>query len=544
MNQEHTEKQTTAVLAFILVSLIILIILLASVPPVSRDALVHHLAVPKLWIAQGGIYEMPDKVFSYYPMTLDLLYLVPLYLGNDIVPKYIHFAFALATSVLIFIYVKRRLNVHYALLGALFFLSTPIILKLSITAYVDLGLVFFSTAALMFIFKWREKIPYLTYIVLAGLMGGLALGTKYNGLIIMLLLTLIVAFMASRSVAQGRQTGFRAILAITLFGIAAGLMYAPWGIKNYIWTGNPVYPLFDQWFNATGPYQTPSMPPMVLRKVLYGETWWEILLVPLRIFFKGVDNSPQYFDGRLNPFLLMVPFFAFMAKSGVQNFEETRIEKGIMLAFSALFICLVFFTTSMRIRYIAPAIPCLVILSMFGLRYIMSLMDQYFTGAPKRVIKGLSLILLMLPFYFNAIYLIEQFQIIKPISFLSGTISRDHYIENFRPEYAAIHYANAHLPHDAEILALFIGNRGYYSERRMRYDIDLLHTAVERAMSAQEMRDQLAALGFTHLLIRFDMFDNWCDNSLNKKEKQIVRKLFQTKGILLFAKNGHGLYKL
>ena len=143
----------------LLASLIMLIIILASVPPVSRDALVHHLAVPKLWIAHGGIYEMPDKVFSYYPMTLDLLYLIPLYLGNDIVPKYIHFAFALATSFLIFNYLKRRLDVNYALLGALLFLSTPIVVKLSMTAYVDLGLVFFSTAALMYTLKWREDIP-------------------------------------------------------------------------------------------------------------------------------------------------------------------------------------------------------------------------------------------------------------------------------------------------------------------------------------------------------------------------------------------------
>jgi 4-amino-4-deoxy-L-arabinose transferase-like glycosyltransferase len=544
MIQENCEKQIRAVLALLLALLIMLIIILAAVPPVSRDALVHHLAVPKLWIAHGGIYEMPDKVFSYYPMTVDLLYLIPLYLGNDIVPKFIHFTFALATSLLIFNYLKRRLDGNYALLGALFFLSTPIILKLSITAYVDLGLVFFSTAALMCTFKWREKIPRLKYLILAALMGGLALGTKYNGLIIMLLLTLIVAFIASRGFAQGKQTAFKAVLAIMLFGTVAGLMYAPWGIKNFIWTGNPLYPLFDQWFNAADPYQTTSVPPFVLRKVLYEETWWEILLVPLRIFFQGLDNSPQYFDGKLNPALLMLPAFAFMANIGDKNRGQTTIEKGIMLAFSVLFISIVFFKTSMRARYIVPAIPCLVILSMFGLKTILSLMGRYFSRGSKRLITGLFLILPLVPFYFNTIYIIEQFKVVKPIHYLSGNISRDLYIEKFRPEYAAVKHANEHLPHDAEILALFIGNRGYYSERGMRYDVDLLQSAVERAASTQEMRNQLAAFGFTHLLIRFDMFDNWCNSFLNEKEKQIVRNFFQIKGILLFAKNGHGLYKL
>ncbi|HBZ54809.1 MAG TPA: hypothetical protein DEO88_05340, partial [Syntrophobacteraceae bacterium] len=49
------------------------ILLLAAVPPVDRDALTHHLAVPKLYLQQGGMVEIPWVPFSYYPMNLDLL---------------------------------------------------------------------------------------------------------------------------------------------------------------------------------------------------------------------------------------------------------------------------------------------------------------------------------------------------------------------------------------------------------------------------------------------------------------------------------------
>ena len=130
---------------------------MGSVPPVSRDALTHHLAVPKLWIEKGGLIEIPSIPFSYYPMNLDLLYAIPLYFGNDIIPKYIHFSFALFTALLIFIYLKKRINTNYGLLGALFFLSIPVIVKLSINVYVDLGLIFFSTASLICLFKWIER---------------------------------------------------------------------------------------------------------------------------------------------------------------------------------------------------------------------------------------------------------------------------------------------------------------------------------------------------------------------------------------------------
>ena len=81
------------------------IVLLASVPPVSRDALTHHLAVPKLWVEAGGIYERADIPFSYYPQLLDILYMAPVALGHDIAAKYLHFTFALLTALIIFLFV-------------------------------------------------------------------------------------------------------------------------------------------------------------------------------------------------------------------------------------------------------------------------------------------------------------------------------------------------------------------------------------------------------------------------------------------------------
>jgi len=90
------------ILFICMASLIAAIVLLCLVPPVSRDALTHHLAVPKLYMEHGGIHEIPSIPASYNPMNLDLLYLIPLYFGNDITPKFIHLSFALLTAWLIF----------------------------------------------------------------------------------------------------------------------------------------------------------------------------------------------------------------------------------------------------------------------------------------------------------------------------------------------------------------------------------------------------------------------------------------------------------
>ena len=155
-------------LLLLLVGLVVATVLLGSVPPVDRDALTHHLFVPRLWLEHGGIHEIPEIPFSYYPMNLDLLYTVPLALGNDIVPKYIHYLFALLTALLLHRHIARRLGRVYGLLGAVFFLSVPVILKLSITVYVDLGLVFFTTTALLLLLRWAEEGFPWRWLVLAG----------------------------------------------------------------------------------------------------------------------------------------------------------------------------------------------------------------------------------------------------------------------------------------------------------------------------------------------------------------------------------------
>ena len=297
-------------IGFALLTLILTILILCSVPPVSRDALTHHLAVPKIWIEKGLFKELPSIPFSYYPMNLDLLYLVPLYFGNDIIPKYIHFAFALFTALLIYTYLKPRLGISYALLGSLFFLSIPVIVKLSTTVYVDLGLIFFSTASLLGLIKWLETDFRPKPLIISGLWCGLALGTKYNGLIVFFLLSCFVPIIYLRragddDLKKSVTDQFRALGWGLVFVVVSLLVYSPWMVRNTAMTGNPVYPLYNRFFVKaagegvkTGGLQNistdakekpgkkgPGLKHFAVRKVIYKESPWEIVLIPLRVFF-------------------------------------------------------------------------------------------------------------------------------------------------------------------------------------------------------------------------------------------------------------------
>ncbi len=330
-------------------TLIAAIVILASVPPVTRDALVHHLAVPKLYLKHGAIYEIPFMVFSYYPMNLDMLYLVALRLGNDILPKFIHFGFGLLTAWLVYGYLKEQLNTIYGILGALFFLSIPLIVKLSITVYVDLGLIFFSTGALLLLLRWVNEGFKPKHLILSAVSCGLAMGTKYNGLIVCFLLTLFVAFLYARYGGKGSHGGLKALGYGGLFVAVALMVFSPWMIRNYQWKKNPIYPLYNSFFNPAPSTEADGQQArsggsgrvglFSYREMIYNESWPQIALLPVRVFFEGRDDNPRYFDGKLNPFLLILPLLAFFPRrSGGETLGFGNGQEGAPGIFGALFL--------------------------------------------------------------------------------------------------------------------------------------------------------------------------------------------------------------
>ena len=547
--QSRGTRITLVIFILLLIGIVVVLALLAAVPPTSRDALIQHLQIPKLFLLHGGIYEIPDLVFSYYPMNLDLLYMGALFLGSDILAKYIHATFALATAFLLFRYLNKRISTAYACLGALFFLSIPIIVKLSITVYVDLGLIFFSTASILLLFHWLEK-QQTRYLLLAGICCGLALGTKYNGLLILFLLTLFIPLLSIRTTgATGRATLGAAGSAI-LFLLCALLAASPWLIRNSIWTGNPIYPLYDSFFHpavtsSAAPASTNSLRGVfATRYFLYGENIWQLLLLPVRIFFQGMDNDPRYFDGRLNPFLLILPMFAFCCQA--KKCRKQHLEKMTLLAFALFYFLFAFHTGVLRIRYLSPMIPCLVILSIYGLRNLEQKASQLLPGKNSGELAAWLLAgMLLLP---NFTYIYQQFQIIDPLPYISGRLNRNEYLRQHLPEYSVMEYANKHLSPSDKILCLNMGWRGYYLRNTHIFDneqnADLFFSWLQKpGMTVNSVMKNLEKNRISHLLIRIDLFGQWLERN-NGEGKKLWFNLTKNKITLLISHQGFALYQV
>ncbi|PIE67569.1 MAG: hypothetical protein CSA23_03030 [Deltaproteobacteria bacterium] len=559
-------KLYTAVLLAALILLIACISVMSAVPPVSRDALTHHLAVPKIWIEAGLFKELPSIPFSYYPMNLDLLYLLPLLWDNDIIPKYIHFSFALLTAFLIYRHLERQLGQVYGLLGALFFLSIPIIVKLSTIVYVDLGLICFSTAALLALINWIENRYATRYLIISALFCGLALGTKYNGLIVFFLMSCMVPLSyLRRHPGNGHEDRIRTQLKALGFGllfmIVALVVFSPWMIKNLRMTGNPVYPLYNGLFHSnandtrvetkpseiTAGRQKTDQPKskwsnFAIRKMVYGESLIEIALIPVRVFFEGVDDNPRHFDGRLNPFLLILPLCLIPLARRRHNSRHPAY--WILSSFAIAYLIFVFVKQDMRIRWIGPIIPPLVILGMYALAGMRQLAATTHKKWVPAVIQVLIIVSLVIMFAWNAVYIQTLFRKVDAIPYILGRVDRDTYIARFRPEYALIRHIDTHFSEEVLILGLFIGDRIYYFDRDIRLNKNVLFDAVTHAGSAEDIGRNLNRRGITHLLLRFDLTQSWISRVFVDQEKTRLKTYFQ-KHVKPIAQNGgYGLFEL
>ena len=533
-----------------IISITILILLLIETilnltPPIARDALIHHLAIPKLWLKNGGFYEIKWADFSYYPMNVDLLYLIPLYFKKDFLANFIHMGFGIGTALLIYHYLNNRISRIAGLLGILIFLSTPIVIRSSTQAYVDLGLTFFTTVSILAFIRYRDgEFKEFKWLFLSSVAMGLALGTKYNALIVWFFLSLVIVFVYSRDT----ENQWKAIGHGAIFFLISFFIFSPWLIKNIILTGNPLYPLFKGIFNINSatPGGTVSISGdtsigfFKMREMMFGESFWETLLIPIRIFFQGQDNSFRYFDGVLNPILIILSPFALMNKSDYR-------DKLCFIYFAVFFVLIAFFLDEIRIRYMLPVVPVLSILTVMGLVNIWN-WTRNISSPFRNVLTAVLLTIFIVIMSKNLFYIKNYYQNISPTSYVLGKESKDEFITRHISSYPAIKYINAHTPENAKIRLIFLAQRGYYLDRIYEDDrsfgMDKIRGLVANVKEDRSFQEYLHSLDCTYLLVRTDLYlkylhDNYPLETVNRLFQQMNRATE-----IIDNENGYTVYRL
>lgn len=240
------------IVGLLLLATAVLALTLALLPPTSWDGLFYHLTGPKLHLAEGAIRPGPDIPHLNFPSLMEMNFLLAMGIRNDTTAVLLHTAFALLLTGLVYAMARETLGVKNGWLAVLFLLSIPMVYTLAGWAYSDLPLAFFQLGALHALLRWRGRaresadgaepdsgwrgrLEGQGWLILAGILCGLAMGVKYTSFVAPLTLLALLIWWERRSLKHVVWP------AAVLLGVAA-LVASPWYLKNLAFTGNPVYP--------------------------------------------------------------------------------------------------------------------------------------------------------------------------------------------------------------------------------------------------------------------------------------------------------------
>ena len=455
---------------------------LTLTPENGKDALIYHLAVPKLYLLHHGFYFIPGNAFAGYPMLGEMHYLLALFLQNDILAKAMNYALLCGTLLGIGLFARHVLqNQQFPSLSMLIFVSIPSVFAISHAAYNDLFVTFLTLAAIYSFFRWSED-RLSAWLILCGLFSGSAAACKYTALLATPLGCLGILWCASRRKTETLQT----LRLLALYVAAALIAGSPFYLKSWLMTGNPFYPFFYGIFGGRGwDGDQARLYDLFIQNLGMGRNLLDYLLLPWNLSLRAKMDSPQ-FDGILGPiFLLTLPFLA-----GLRRWE-TPVR---LLLIYVLLTFLFWASSAQQIRYLIPLFAVLAIVT--G-----AILTRY--RCRKRIFV-LLLCLVAVSLAFNGYHIVRDFMKISPLRAAAGIESRDDFLTRTLPPYRMYRFVNRNLPPDARVFLLYMKNYTFLCDRDCyadsMFEAHTLQKILREESSAESVRSRMKTIGFTHIL--------------------------------------------
>lgn len=229
-------------------------------PPIEFDVREYHLEAPKEFYLAGRIEFLPHNVYGNMALGSEMFSLLGMALMGDwwlgaLAGKTVIAAFAPLTVLALLAAGRRFFTPMVGNVAALIYISTPWIAHVSTSGLVEGVSALYLILALYAVMLWRQSalegtttasnsaatLGGASRLVLAGFLAGAAVSCKYPA--VLFVVTPLTAWIV---VSAGRK-GWKPALVFLLAVIAGcGL----WFGKNWVLTGNPVYPLLYEWFGG------------------------------------------------------------------------------------------------------------------------------------------------------------------------------------------------------------------------------------------------------------------------------------------------------
>jgi hypothetical protein len=468
--------------AYVLGVVLLADLFLILTPEIGKDALIYHLAVPKLYLQHHGFYFIPGNIFAGYPLLGEMHYLLALFIQSDILAKAMHYAVLCGTLLGISLFIRSHLRENaFPALSMLVFFTIPSVFAVSHAAYNDLFVTLFTLAAVYSFLKWHKEKSNI-FLILFAIFSGSAAASKYTALLLVPLGCLGILSIDFRQ----KTHALDALHHVMLYAAGAFIIGSPFYLKNWIVAGNPFYPFFYDIFGGRGwDADQARVYDLFIQNLGMGKGLIDYLLLPWNLSFQAKLDSPQ-FDGILGPvFFLTLPFLI-----GKRHWE-TPILVIIVYAF---FTFLFWASSAQQIRYLIPLFPLLAIVT--G-----AILTRY---RNKKPIFGLLILILLGSAAFNGYHLFRDFIKVRPFDVAVGLESRDEFLTRMLPAYPMYRFVNQELPPESRVFLIYMKNFNYLCDRYCysdaMFEAHTIQKILQYSQSPAEVRDRLKTYGFTYLL--------------------------------------------
>lgn len=444
----------------VLFSLIIFIFLITLInslaPPTKFDTLVYHLTLPKSYLQEGKISYTPWLIFWGMPQMVEMLSTWGMALGGPEAAVVLGWMIGAVAVIGLYGLVSRYFGQRAGLVSIAALLSgftTAQSLSWGYAGWMNilLGTAFLTSFIGWFIGTQKDDLFSLIlinaerrgYLISAGVFAGLAFGVKYSsGILLIIGLGLILV--------KSKPVKKKIVDILIYLGIAL-LVFSPWLIKNFVATGNPLYPFF-----------TPSGAMDQIRLDYYqnppsSRAWWDILLLPVKSTILGKEGGPGY-GASIGPLLISLGLIGGFHRKGepIERASVKKISLGMALIGTLIWGLGGWYSGYLvQTRLYYPLFPALTLLAGSGYDYLRQC--QFRNVNFHRVISGLVVFVVVLSSFQLLAYNLDRGAILNVFSIKSD----ERYLDGNLGWHAPAMREIRDLPTGAHVLMLW-EPRGFY----------------------------------------------------------------------------------
>ena len=319
----------------------------ALAPEVQFDALNYQLAVPRIYVGLGRLVDLPYFFHSYFAHLVNMLFALGLALDGQAVAKLLTLSIGGVVAAGIYALGRRALGPRVGLWAACLFCSTPLVIWVASTAYVDLAATMFLLASVLALARWRDS-EAVGWSAASGALLGAGLGTKLTAVVALpafVALLVVTVWRAPDADARSRAK------ALSAYALGALLFAGPWYAVSYGLTGNPFFPMFN------GVFKSPGWPPVNTRLNAdlfgIGTSPGAILSLPFHLTFETHKFGETLAPGAMGLAVALLPLGVLLLASPGWF---ARASSGLALVGVAVWGLLFQYA-----RYLVPVLPLIVV---------------------------------------------------------------------------------------------------------------------------------------------------------------------------------------